>query len=276
MRRTLIALAVTLLAASLASAHDDAVTLQRLGSALARGDEPAARLLLRAEIERADGNWTAAEKDLARAARLVPGSAPLARCRAALALDRGRPADALRDLDACGDPELSTDPRVPWLRADALLRLARLDDAARVMDAALTHDAELTPERFLARASLAERRPGEGASGAIAILASGLAHWPGAWTLLDRLVDLEVGLGRLDDALARLDAFMSRVQRPEWVLMRRGDVLALAGREWEAREAWTTALDGLEARPVMDASAREMAGRLRASLSAPIANGGIH
>lgn len=270
LRPTLFALMALALSAPLAAAHDDDVTLQRLGESLERGDRPVDRLLLRAEIERADRHWAAAEADLDRAERLAPGLAALARCRAALALDRGLPEAALRALDGCRDPELASDPRVPWLRADALLSVGRVEAAASVMDEALAANEKVSPERYLARAALADRRPSEGTEGAIKHLEAGLARWPGAWSLVSRLVDLEIGLKRYDQALARLDALLPRMERPEWLQARRGDVLALAGREWEAREVWTTALAGLEARPVMDAAAREMAGRLRASLSSPI------
>ena len=273
-RRCLVSLVLLLLAATPAGAHDDAITIPRLSEALKRGDHPAERLLLRAELERGDRLWAAAKRDLDRAARLVPGSAALARCRAALALDRDRPREALRALADCTDPELASDPRVPWQRVDALTRLGRLDEAAAVADQALSDPQAGTPERYLIRASLAERRPGEGAAGAVAILAAALERWPGTWNLLSRLVDLDVGLERYDDALARIDEVLSRVQRPEGLLERRGQVLALAGREWEAREAWTAALAGLEARPVMNAAARQLAGRLRASLAAPLENGG--
>ena len=274
LRRWLITWVLVGLAATPAYAHDDAVTIPRLSEALKRGDHPADRLLLRAELERGDRLWAAAKRDLDRAARLVPGSAALARCRAALALDRDRPREALSALADCTDPELTRDPRVPWQRVEALTRLGRLDEAAAVADQALSDPQAGTPERYLVRASLAERRPGEGAPGAVTILAAALERWPATWNLLSRLVDLDVGLERYDDALARIDEVLSRVQRPEGLLERRGQVLALAGREWEAREAWTTALEGLEARPVMNAAARQLAGRLRASLAAPLENGG--
>ena len=267
MRRFAVVLFV--LTARLAAAHDDDVTLRRLDAALERGDHPATRLLLRAEIERAERRWSAAEADLARAAGLAPGSAAVARCRAALALDRGRPGDALRALDACPDRKLGADPRVPWLRAGALSRLARWDDAASVMDAAIARDPRASAERYLARAAVAEHRR-EGVPGAIAELERGLARWPGAWNLVSRLLDLDLRLRRYDDALARLDLLLPREQRPERLLARRGDVLALAGRGLEAHEAWTDALAGLEGRPAMDAADREMARRLHASLATPI------
>jgi len=138
-----------------------------------------------------------------------------------------------------------------------------------VMDAAIARDPHASAEHYLARAAVAEHRR-EGVPGAIAELERGLARWPGAWNLLSRLLDLDLRLRRYDDALARLDLLLPREQRPERLLARRGDVLALAGRGLEAHEAWTDALAGLEGRPGMDAAEREIARRLHASLATPI------
>ena len=257
-----------ILATGRAVAHDDDVTLRSIDRRLACRGAPASELLLRAEIERAEGRLSDAAADLDRAARLIPDSGALARCRAALGLDMGRPEESLRVLDACRDPALAADPRIPWLRAEALQRLGRPDAAAAVMDSALARGQHATAEHYLARAWLAERRTAEGAPGAIEVLERGLARWPQAWNLASRLVDLESEAGNYDAALARLDAVMALAPHPERLLAQRGDLLARAGRPWEAREAWTAALAGLEARGAKDAAARELESRLRASLTA--------
>ena len=250
------------------AAHDDGVTLRALAGRLARDESPAGALLLRAEIERADGRFAEATADLDRAERLEPNSAALARCRAALAWDLSRPDAVLRALDACTDPALAADPRVPWMRAGALRALGRVDEAAATMDTALARGEEATAEHYLARSRLAEMLPGERGAGAIAVLEAGLARWPRAWNLASRCVDLEAAAGRYDAALARLDQELAAAQRPERLLAQRGDLLARAGRPWEAREAWTQALAGLEAQGARDAASRELEAKLRASLTA--------
>jgi len=265
-----IPLAVLLLVAAPAAAHDDVVTLRGIDTQLSRDGSAVSLVLLRAEIERADRQWDEAEADLALAERMAPGTAALARCRAALALDRGRPEAALRALEGCADPELMRDPRTPWLEGEALRRLERYDEAAAVMDDALAREVGATAERYLARAGVAEHREAEGASGAIAVLERGLERTPGAWNLLSRLLELEIGLERYDSALARLDVVIRRAQRPETFLAQRGDVLARAGRGWEAREAWTLALAALESRPKQSAADRDLAAKLHASLTAPL------
>jgi predicted negative regulator of RcsB-dependent stress response len=269
MRHRYWSIGILILAAGRVAAHDDDVTLRQIQRQLARGDGPASVLLLRAEIHRADGKLAEAAADLDSAALLIPHSGALALCRAALASDQGRPDEALRILDACSDTSLVSDPRVPWMRGCALQHLGRMDEAAAVMDTALARHQDATAEHFLARSRVAERRPGEGVDGAIAVLEAGLEHWPGAWNIASRLVDLESATGRFDQALARLDAVISVAQRPERLLAQRGDVLARAGRTWEAREAWTQALAGLEARAATDPASRELATRLRTSLSEP-------
>lgn len=263
-----LSIGILILATGRAVAHDDDVTLRSIDRGVAGHRAPASDLLLRAEIERADGRMGDAAADLDRAALLIPGSGALARCRAALALDMGRPGEALRALDACPDPALATDPRIPWMRAEALQRLGRVDAAAAVMDSALAHGQHASAEHYLVRALLAERRGGEGAPGAIAVLERGLERWPQAWNLASRLVDLEAAAGNYDAALARLDAVVRLAPNPERLLAQRGDLLERAGRPWEAREAWTAALSGLEARGEKDAASRELGSRLRASLTA--------
>jgi len=258
----------TLVAAGHVAAHDDAVTLHAIDGRLAGHDAPASALLLRAEIERAERRWADAGADLDRAARLVPNSAALARCRAALAQDMGRAQAVLRALDACTDPALAADPRVPWMRAAALRCTGHEDEAAAVMDSALARGQDATAEHWLARARVAEARPAEGTRGAIAILEAGLTRWPGAWNVSSRLVDLDAAAGRWDAALARLDGAIAAAPRPERLLAQRGDVLARAGRPWEARESWTAALAGLEARGAPDAASRGLETRLRSSLTA--------
>ena len=106
-----------ILATGRAVAHDDDVTLRAIKDKLARGDGPATVLLLRAEIERAEGRFAQAAADLDSAALLIPHSGTLALCRAGLAEDLGRPDEVLRVLDACPDTSLTSDPRVPWMRA---------------------------------------------------------------------------------------------------------------------------------------------------------------
>jgi tetratricopeptide (TPR) repeat protein len=258
----------TLAATDHVAAHDDDVTLRVIDGRLARHEAPATALLLRAEIERAERRWADAAADLDRAALLVPNTAGLARCRAALAQDMGRADDVLLALDGCSDPALAADPRVPWMRAEALRCSGRLDEAAAVMDVALARGQDATAEHYVARARVAGDRRAEGPLGEIAILEAGLARWPGAWNLASRLVDLDAAAGRYDAALARLDGAIAAAPRPERLLAQRGDLLARAGRRWEAREAWTAALAGLEARGARDAASRELETRLRSSLTA--------
>ena len=270
MLRRVFSIALLILAASRAVAHDDEITLRVIDGRLARGEGRAMALLVRAEIERADGHWAEAAADLDSAALQIPDSGLLALCRAGLAEDMGRPAEVLRVLDACPDIALAADPRVPWLRAGALSRLGRMDEAAAAMDAALARDQAATPDHFLARSRVAEGRPAEGADGAIRVLEAGLERWPRAWNLASRLVDLEAEAGRFDAALGRLDAVIAVAARPERLLAQRGDLLARAGRPWEAREAWTVALAHLESRGANDAASRELETRLRTSLSDPL------
>jgi predicted negative regulator of RcsB-dependent stress response len=68
-------------------------------------------------------------------------------------------------------------------------------------------------------------------------------------TLELRALELEEAAGRHDAALRRLDAMLSRAERRETWLKRRGDVLRRAGRASEALTAYRAAQAAIAALP---------------------------
>lgn len=251
-----------------ARAHDDDLSLKRLRDRPASARDAVTHLLHRAGIARAEGRLPEAEALLDRAWRRAPESPAVARCRAQLALDLDRPADALAAL-AVAD----SDARVPWLRADALARLGRTREAASLMDSMLARTPESRPEQVLARVALALARPEEGAAAALVHLDAGLRRRPGAWELIARALDLELAAGRHDAALARVDRLLVFSPERPTLLERRGDILAAAGRTYEAREAWSRALEAIEDRGLRREAEREFAQALRARLAEPEGSG---
>lgn len=187
--------------------------------------------------------WAAAEADLRRAAQLAPGSASvmLALARVYLGSDRAREAQAQLEAVLARHPGA---PEALVLRARARAKLGEIVGAHSDYSSALAALAEPSPGLFLERASL----PISTVS-ALRGLDEGIARLGPAGPLLERALALELRLGRTDAALTRIDVLASNSERQETWLKRRGDVLALAGREQEARAAYHAALVAVLALP---------------------------
>lgn len=248
-------------------AHDDELSRLHRPAAVTRHAR-VTWLLHEAGVARAEGRFVEAAARLDSVAALSPAEPALARCRAQLALDLGRANEALAALGPVATtPE---DPRVMWLRVEALSRLEHFDEAAALADLVLARRDGARIEQVLLRAQIAEQRSEERAAGALRVIDTGLSRWPGAWPLVERALALEQVMGRHDAALARLDALRAAGHDgPVW-LARRGDVLAQAQLMWEARAAWSEALAALEQRSARSAADRALLSELRTRLSEPV------
>lgn len=243
-RLALSAAAFLILTASRARAHPEIeAALARLNTAIAAAPADAALYLERGELYAKHRDAIAAEANFLRAAELSPHVPRIDRARGALALDTHDFAAARRHLDRA----LERDPH----DAEALVLRARVraaqDDRAGArsdLDAALALVANPRPELFLERAALLPS-PAD----AIRSLDAAIARIGPAHTLQLRALELEEAAGFTDAALARLAAIARASERPELWLKRRGDHLARAGRDLEARDAYDAALAAIAALP---------------------------
>ena len=200
--------------------------------------DDAALYLARGELYRAHHDTTPALADYATALRLNPtlDAAHLARGR--LLMEANRAAEALPDLDRF----LARRPD----HADALVVRARARAAVGdAPHARADYDRALSlapnPDWFIERARLV--RPSAGPAAAIDGLDEGLARLGPLLTLTLEAIDCELSLGHHDAALARLDRLVAASgPHPQWTL-HRGDILLAAGRQKDARDAFSTALD---------------------------------
>jgi hypothetical protein len=89
-------------------------------------------------------------------------------------------------------------------------------------------------------------------------------------------LDLEVSLGRHEDALRRIDRLIATSPRNETWVARRGELLAGAGHDEEARQAYAAALRLIGERPADRRPAPTVAleRRLRAALDIDTAERG--
>lgn len=199
--------------------------------------------LRRATYHTEHTDWRAAEADLRRAVALAPDHPGAAAAFARLYVATGRFALARTGLDAAL-ARTPDDPELLILRARVL---ARLDDTpAACADYAKAASLLTAPSPGLYLEWSAQAPTDEQS---LAVLEAGLARLGPAVVLLERTLELEAQLGRIDVALTRLDALMKSAERKEGWLKRRGDLLARAGRSAESRQAYHDALAAIATLP---------------------------
>jgi tetratricopeptide (TPR) repeat protein len=242
--------------------------IQAISARIEGGEATASDFLARGELHRAEGEWEAAERDYRRAAQLDPSLLEVVVARAALHLDRGRPDQAKGVVD----PLLSSHPdhaEALRIRAQAATALGRPLDAVRDLDHLTATVLRLTPDLYIERARLLAGCGERYLPRAVRGLDEGIARFGPIVSLQLYAVDLEMRSRQFESALKRLETLAPQFERNETLLELRGNVLAAAGREAEARQAYAAALAAIESSPPelrAGRFARELEARLRAAL----------
>ena len=244
--------------------------IEEITTRIDSGEGTAADFLRRGELYRIERDWTLAERDFDRAARLDPRLLEVAIAKASLHLDQGQFADAKSAIDRflSRHPDHSEALRI---RAHALIALGRPLEAARDLDRRIAVDPRPTPDEYVERARLLAGCGERFLSRAVRGLDEGIDRFGPIVTLELCAIELEVKQRKFDSALTRLDAIAPQFDRVEIVLERRGEILAAAGREAEAREAFEAALAAIESEPPERRGTRlthDLEARLRATLEA--------
>ncbi|MEO8602540.1 MAG: tetratricopeptide repeat protein [bacterium] len=259
--------ALCLPAAALAHADVTELLQRAQADAAAHPRDPEAHLQYARALQ-LGGDVDAALAELDIAARRGADADDVDAARGAVLLDAQRPQAALREFDRLLQRR-PTAHAVRFQRGRAYLALGDAAQAARDFEAALTALPEPQPEQVLLwrDALLRLGRPAE----AIGALDAGMARLGSIVALQMAAVELEVQDGRVDAAVARLDALLAAGGRnPAW-LAQRGDILAAAGRLGAARDSYQQALDVIDTH----ASARrahalnDLRDRLAAALTSP-------
>jgi len=269
------ALAVLLLIASGgATAHGPLEEqIAKVTAEITRDPANAQLYVRRGELRRVHEEWDAALADYRRAGVLAPADDRIDFLRGRALQEAGRPTQAKAVLDVYvaqhpGHVEALV-ARARTLRALGE-HLAAVDDFSRAIERSPRADPDLYLER--ARAQVAA---GETAQ-AIAGIDAAIARLGPIPALQLFAIDLDVQQGRIDEALARLDAGAGRSPRKETWLARRGDILAQAGRPDEARTAYLGALAAIEALPPgmrRTMAIADLEGQVRSALAAERADG---
>ena len=263
----LLALAVSLaMLSSSAQAHEGlheqivAITVK-----IKRDPKNASLYLQRGELHRLHRDWTRAAADYDRAARLEPELKVIDFVRGRMFFESGRLQRARLTLDRFLAQQPSHFEGLVT-RARVLARLGATDDAIRDFTQAL--EVSPDPELYLERAQVTARdakRIDEALNG----LDEGIKRLGPLATLQLAAIDLELRRHNYDAALARLDLVTSQSERKETWLVRRGEILALAGRAEEARSAFQAALTAIDSLPPSRRQTRSMTAlqlRIRSAL----------
>ena len=236
------------LLSSFALAHEGLHEQIRAVTAKIKRDPKNASLYLqRGELYRLHREWTRAAADYDRAARLRPDLKIIDLARGKMSFESGRFQRAKFILDRF----LSQQPdhyEGLITRARVLNRLGLRSDAIEDFTHALAKSAVADPDLYIERAQVTaadEKRTDEALIG----LDEGIKRLGPLVTLQLTAIDLELRRRNYDAALARLDGITSQSERKETWLVRRGEILKLAGRQEEARAAFNAALAAIESLP---------------------------
>jgi Flp pilus assembly protein TadD len=245
----LLSIAICLaLSASFALAHEGLPEqIAAITKKIKRDPKNASLYLQRGELYRLHGSWTRAAADYNQAKRLRPDLKVVDLALGKLYFESGKfqRARSALDLFLNGQPDHY---EALITRARVLAKLGARVEAAQDFTQALAKAAVPEPELYLERAqALAgdERFIDEALSG----LDEGIKRLGPLVTLQLSAIELELRRRNYDAALTRLDLVTSQSERKETWLVRRGEILKLAGREEEAHTAFNAALDAIESLP---------------------------
>jgi tetratricopeptide (TPR) repeat protein len=233
-----------------------------------RDPKNASLYLQRGELHRLHREWTRAAADYDRAARLQPDLTIVDLARGKMLFEAGRLQRAKLTLDRF----LSHQPRHYeglLTRARVLAKIGSRSDAIKDFSQvlALAESSTPDPELYLERAQVTagdEVRIAEALSG----LDEGIKRLGPLVTLQLAAVDLELRRQNYDGALSRLDLIAAQSERKETWLVRRGEILKLAGRDEEARAAFNAALVAIESLPAARRQSRDITALQRRARSA--------
>ncbi len=253
-----VSLAVALVLFSALGAHAHGTfheMMDELQSELAARPSDPTLMIRRAFLKIEHADWQAALVDLEKASRLGADEGDLVFLRAR-ALAAGKQWAAAK---TALDEFFATHPPIAQAhveRARVLLQLGEGKGALNDYRAALKLTPKPEPElvievtEALAAQSLTDE--------ALQVIGKGVEVVGNVPQLVIKAMDLETAAQRYDAALARVDAMMKLMPRPEPWMARRASVLAQAGRLEASRAEWTKLREHLLALPNLERGSHAM------------------
>lgn len=230
--------------------------IQRLTQAIQQYPDSADLYLQRGELHRHHQDWPAALRDYDAAARRDPALATVALCRGKMFLDAQNPLQAKAVLDDYL-AKAPADGEGLVTRARAFVQLGKYISAAEDFTRAIAHTSAPPPEYYIerAQAEVAAGRLEEAVRG----IDEGMQRLGQIVTLELCAIDLEIRAQHYDEALQRLEKVAAQSPRKEKWLVRRAEILQLAGREAEARQTYQAALSEISALPAQRRNTKAVA-----------------
>lgn len=270
MMKRSVTLFVTMMTAASLLAHDG--VHDQIATVTARIKEQpknAALYLQRGELHRLHESWAEARRDFDRAAKLDPSLELVDFARGRMELEAGRAALAKKSLDRyiAVHPEHA---EARLIRARALVRLNKTAEAIGDYDAAVKYTAKATPDLYHERAKVLAGIGPENVAAAVRGLDEGMQVLGVLASLQQQAIELELGAGRIEQALTRLETLAAQSPRKELYLAERGEILMKAGRTAEAQAAFREALDHIATLPPPQQGnrmTRQLVERLNAALA---------
>lgn len=258
------------LGSSVVQAHGDLQGQIETATARIKSDPGNAELYFRrAELYRQHEEWSSSAADYDQVEKLVPGNDAVHLGRAKLAQAMGRYDAAQSELNRFLDARPDN--------VDALVTRARVREklgqharAAEDFARAIEHASPPEPEFYLERAQALAAASPDNPEAALACLDEGRAKLGPLPTLGLAAIDLEVGQGHFEAALARLDQLGAGEKRQESWLERRGDILIRADRSASAVLAYRDALAAIARLPARlqgTQSMKDMQARLKQKIA---------
>jgi predicted Zn-dependent protease len=243
-KRVLILILVALLP-SLAQAHEGLhEQIEAITAKIKRDPKNPSLYLQRGELHRLHRDWSRAAADYDSAERLRPALTVVDLARGKMFFDSGNFHRAKVTLDRFLDRQPKHYEGLVT-RARVLAKLGSSAEAARDFSAALENSAVPEPELYLERAQVIGTDKA-GIDDALRGLDEGIKRLGSVVTLQLAAIDLEARRRSYDGALHRLDLITAQSERKESWLVRRGEILKMAGRDEEARAAFNAALVAIE------------------------------
>jgi predicted Zn-dependent protease len=246
LKKTTWLLGVGILLSSFAYAHEGLhEQIAAITAKIKRDPKNASLYLQRGELHRLHRDWSRAATDYNRAARLQPGLTIVDLARGKMLFESGR----LQRSKLVLDRFLSQQPNHfegLTTRARVLAKLGSTADAIKDFTGAIAQSPE--PELYLERAETTVR-DGKRLDEALSGLDEGIKRLGPIVTLQLPAIELELRRQNYEGALTRLDLIAAQSERKETWLVRRGEILRLAGRDEEARAAFNAALVAIESLP---------------------------
>ncbi len=212
-----------------------------------RDPKNASLYLQRGELYRLHRSWARAAADYDRAARLRPDLKIVDLARGKLFYESGKFQRARSALDRF----ISQQPdhyEGLITRARVLGKLGARFEAAKDFTEALAKASVPEPELYIERAQVIAG-DAKDIDEALSGLDEGIKRLGPLVTLQLSAIELELRRHNYDAALARLDEVTSQSERKETWLVRRGEILTLAGRQEEAHVAFNAALAAIDSLP---------------------------